>query len=193
MKESLVAINIVKDNNILLNPTAIPILLYWNDKQYKTIDEEIFNNENSYKYIISKCANIEAYTLSKISFFYFKDTNNDNTEDYLEYNIDVQQLFKLSVLNSEDTSFYKDYINESFKYLYLCSFKEDYEFSTNPLVWEECIIDIFDKLRKKYPNKISKDTIINYVRSELLQKYKLNTDNSNWIIDKLKNILVNEI
>ena len=48
------------------------------------------------------------------------------------------------------------------------------------------------KIQEKYPKKISKPTVINYVRSELTQKYNLNIDNSNWIIEKLENILSDE-
>jgi hypothetical protein len=65
--------------------------------------------------------------------------------------------------------------------------------SSNPLVWEDNIIDIYKKIQHKYPNKISKNTVINYVRSELYQTYKLNTNNINWIINNLTNILSNEI
>lgn len=193
MKESLVAINIVKNNCELLNPSSVPILLYWNDKVNKTIAEEIFNNEKSYKYIVNKCCNIENYTTSILSFFYFKDINDDNEEDYVEYSIDIQSLFQLSVLNDENNFFYKNYINNIFNYLYNCSYKEDYMISSNPLVWEDNIIDIYKKIQHKYPNKISKNTVINYVRSELYQTYKLNTNNINWIINNLTNILSNEI
>lgn len=193
MKESLVAINIIKNGYELLNPSSVPILLYWNDKENKTIQEEIFNNKTSYDYIINKCCNIENYTYSGLSFFYFKDVNDDAIEDYIEYSIDIQTLFNLSSLHDEDNIFYKDYINKIFNYLYNCSYKEDYNISSNPLLWEDNIIDIYKKIQHKYPNKISKNTVINYIRSELLQTYNLNTDNTNWIINKVINILGNEV
>jgi hypothetical protein len=96
-------------------------------------------------------------------------------------------------LHDEDNIFYKDYINKIFNYLYNCSYKEDYNISSNPLLWEDNIIDIYKKIQHKYPNKISKNTVINYIRSELLQTYNLNTDNTNWIINKVINILGNEV
>lgn len=192
MRTSLVALNLIGNNNILLNPSNYPMLLYWNESNGRSIPEELFFNEQASKYIIEKCGNINLYTLSKISFFYFIDRDNDGDEDYTEQTIDIQNLYALKVLTNEQNFFYKDYVNKTFEYLYYCSYKEEYNITNNPLEWEEDIIHVYKKIQEKYPKKISKPTVINYVRSELTQKYNLNTDNSIWIIEKLENILSDE-
>lgn len=192
MKSSLVALNLIDNNKVLLNPTNYPLLLYWNDFNGRSIPEEIFFNENSSNFIINTCCNIDLYTSSKLSFFYFIDRDNDGDDDYTESTIDIQSLFSLSVLDEDKRSFYKEYLNNIFKYLYYCTYKEDYEINNNPLEWEEDILILYRNIQNKYPKKILKDTVINYVRSELTLKYKLSSGNSDWIIEQLKNILVDE-
>ena len=52
MKESLVAINLVTKDRKLINPTDVPLLLYWNDNMGRNIAEEFFYNDLSHNYVI---------------------------------------------------------------------------------------------------------------------------------------------
>lgn len=189
MKASLVALNLVDNNKKLLNPSNYPILLYWNESSGRNITEEIFYNDNSNNFITNTCCNIDLYTSSSINFFYFIDKDGDGDEDYTEVNIQIQDLFSLSALSKEQSIFFKNYLIETFSYLYFCSYKENPNWSIEPWKWEDDLIDIYIKIQEKYPKKILKATVINYVRSELSQKYGLNTNNIEWIISNLENIL----
>lgn len=190
MKESLVAINIVSKDRKLLNPTDVPLLLYWNDNSGRNIAEEFFYNDLSHNYVIKTCANIDLYTSAELNLFYFKDNDGDGKEDYTEYKIEIQSLFELDKLSDVERVFYKDYINKIFDYLYQCVFKESPNWSVEPWQWEEDIVNIYSSIKVKTPNKVNKTIVINYVRSELSQNYGLNLKNTDWIINKLENILV---
>ena len=190
MKESLVAINIVSKDRKLLNPTDVPLLLYWNDNSGRNIAEEFFYNDLSHNYVIKTCVNIDLYTSTELNLFYFKDNDGDGKEDYTEYKIEIQSLFELDKLSDVERVFYKDYINKIFDYLYQCVFKESPNWSVEPWQWEEDIVNIYSSIKVKTPNKVNKTIVINYVRSELSQNYGLNLKNTDWIINKLENILV---
>jgi hypothetical protein len=192
MKQSLVSINLVTKDKQLLNPAYVPILLYWNDNNGNGIPEEFFYNEKSHKYTVDTCCNVDLYTKSQLSFFYFKDVDYDGTEDYQEGMVDIQTLFEFDKLEDFENVFYKEYIVQIFDYLYECSFKEKPIWSVEPWKFEDDVVNIYKTLQEKYPRKIEKLTIVNYFRSEFTQKYKLNTKNSEWIIVKLENILKNE-
>ena len=192
MKQSLVSINLTTLDKKLLNPSNVPLLLYWNDNNGNTITEEYFFNEKSHKYTIDTCCNIDLYTKSQLCFFYFKDIDDDGTEDYQESIIDIQSLFEFDKLEDFERVFYKEYIIHVFDYLYECSYKEKPIWSVEPWKFEDDILRIYKCLQEKYPRKIDKTTIINYFRSEFTQKYKLNIKNSEWIIVRLENILKNE-
>ena len=189
MKESLVAINLITKDRQLLNPTDVPILLYWNDGAGRTIAEEYFFNDVSHNYTIKLCCNMDLYTFSELNLFYFKDNDGDGEEDYTEYKVDIQELFELNKLNDVERVFYKEYINQIFDYLYNCVYKESPEWSLEPWQWEDDIIHIYKKIKEKSPDRVTKATVVNYVRSELSQKYGLNPNNTNWIIENLQKIL----
>ena len=53
------------------------------------------------------------------------------------------------------------------------------------------IINIYEKIQNKYPKRVNKETITNYIRSELTKDNQLSTQNIDFCINKL-NILINE-
>ena len=57
---------------------------------------------------------------------------------------------------------------------------------------EDIILDIYSKIKDKYKEKLNKETFINWIRQELINKNKINNNNSNYIIDYLKTVLINK-
>ena len=48
---------------------------------------------------------------------------------------------------------------------------------------------MFVKIKQKYPNKVNKDTIVNYIFSKLNENKLLSVNNTNYIINKLKQLI----
>ena len=66
------------------------------------------------------------------------------------------------------------------------SYKQTYELSSS---LDEDIKNMFVKIKQKYPNKVNKDTIVNYIFSKLNENKLLSVDNTNYIINKLKQLI----
>lgn len=114
MKESLVAINLLgKDDVLLNNVSGVPLLYYW-DGKFDVI-ESLKKDKYFISLINSKCANIKNYTNSKISFFYFM-YGDDNKEIYKENVTYVQTIFSLELLDNKDIC--NEYIIKHFNNLY---------------------------------------------------------------------------
>jgi len=185
MRDSLVALNIVSENNILLNNTNVPILYYWDGEN--NIKDSIIIDEEFKNYIFSKVINIEYYSNTKIHYFYFK-YDNDN-ESYNEDTIVIQDLFKLSDLPDNNRIFYKEYLLNHFKFLYESAYHENYSEDISIIGIDDAILDIYDKIQEKYPKRVIKSTVVNYIRSELQKKDELTMANTDWIISQLENLL----
>lgn len=186
MRDSLVALNIVSENNILLNNTNVPILYYWDGES--NIKDSIIIDDEFKNYIISKVINIDYYSNSKIHYFYFK-YDNDNNESYNEETLIIQDLFKLSDLPDNNRIFYKEYLLNHFKFLYESAYHETYSEDISIIGIDDAILDIYDKIQEKYPKRVIKSTVVNYIRSELQKKDELTMNNTDWIILQLENLL----
>jgi len=64
--------------------------------------------------------------------------------------------------------------------------KEDYD--DVKVFNEEIIIDIYNKIKNKYKERLNKTTFVNWIRNELITKDNLNNKNTNYIINILNNI-----
>ena len=181
MTESLVAINILdKTNNKLLNPTLVPLLFYWNGED--DVLTEIRHNEDFIKFIEQHITELN-YTQTDIAFFYF--TNISGVEDYKDKNISIQEAISLNLFNSENIVNY--FIKLHFEELYKISFKTDFDNTDINIVDE--IKQIYKVLKDKFSSRISKPTVVNWVRSVLLDKDNFNNTNTTYIINKLNEIL----
>lgn len=188
MNASLLALNIIVQSNtgqrILLNKTDVPTLYYWNGTD--NLEKDFLSNEVFRTLIDETCFNKDSYSKSKIAYFNF--TLIDNEENYNEYSIDIQDLFTLDLLTETENMFYIEYLNEIMNNLYITSM--GHEFNGNILLdTNEKYIQMYLDIQKKYPNRFVKNTLLNYVRSELVKLYDLHQVNSNWIINKLEEIL----
>ena len=54
---------------------------------------------------------------------------------------------------------------------------------------DDAVLDIYDKIQEKYPKRVIKSTVINYIRSELQKTDNISIENSDWIIFQLENLL----
>ena len=54
---------------------------------------------------------------------------------------------------------------------------------------DDIIAEIYDHIQKKFPNRFVKESVLNYVRSELKKKYGLNNTNTEKVISYLENII----
>lgn len=183
MQDSLVAFNIIS-NNKLLNKNEVPVLFYWNGQT--NLIESIFSDSGFYSFLKNTVFNIENYSIAKIGLFYFK---YNEVEVYNEEIHNIQDLVTLSNLEDNDRSFYKQYLWKHFEYLYESAYHEKYAKEISLFDIDEYILDIYDKIQGKYPKRVIKTTVINYIRGELQNKDQLSIQNTDWIISQLENLL----
>lgn len=181
MTDSLVAINLLdKTNNTLINPTLVPLLFYWNGED--DVVSELRNNQEFIDFIAKHITELN-YTNTDIGLFYFTYINE--TEDYKEINKGIQDVIYLNMFNSDNIV--NHYIKKHFCELYKISLKQDYP--ENDETVSTIICNIYKVLKDKFKNRITKPTVINWVRSVIVDTDKFNANNSNYIINKLTEIL----
>lgn len=179
LTDSLVAINLVKEN-ILLNKKSVPLLFYWNGES--TIEDKLKIDSEFISYIKDVIKNLTDFIYCNVSYFYF--TINDNGEEqYTEHECSVQDLIKLSDFNEKIIT---DYLVKCFKKLFVSGLK--YEYNSILTNNDEIIKDIYNLLQQKFKSRISKKTVINWIRS-LFNDKNIHEENLNCIIDKLEKIL----
>ena len=185
MKDSLVAINITIDNRIL-NKNNVPILFYWNGEGTSLI-RSIYEDPSFKSLLCNLVINYDNYADAKLSFFYFL-YENDN-EKYIEDFSIIQNEMKLSDLDEESRMFYKTYLWNHFKFLYESAYHKTYADDVSLFDMDECILDIYDKIQEKYPKRVIKSTVVNYIRGELQKTDKLSIENTDWVISQLEKLL----
>lgn len=195
MNKSLVSINIVDNNKKLYNPSTVPILYYYNGNS-ESLSDSIRNDTGFIKFLYeSKLFSTDLYIKTNLSYFYFDIGNliDDNSDDNIvENNINIQDLMTLEHLHNIDvqySEFYLRYLRYHFNDLYKGVFKVDFEFSNDISNTDKEIVTIYDTIKKKYPDKIVKTTVLNYIRSVLREKENLSIENSEWIVKQLEHIL----
>lgn len=180
--DTLVSMNLFNDETSqIIN--KIPLLYYWNGEGnlvYNIIHDKLFIE----KYLNN--INFNSYKKLYLGFFYFKYDENEN-ELYTEDIIKISDYINLNEFNS------KNMINEILILhlfdLYSVSMKTKY--NDVQVFNEDIIIDIYTKIKSKYKEKLNKETFINWIRKEILEKDNINNDNTNYIIDYLSNVLIN--
>lgn len=184
MNNTLVAINIT-NNGMLYNPTNVPILFYWDGE--KTITEKILEDSTFVNLLNNRIINIKLYAETCLNWFYF--TYDENTENYTESgDIYIQNIMPLSLIHS---IFWQEYVEEIFKELYKAVYKKDYVNVLNISIIDS-ILEMYRGIKSKRPLKIQKNTVIEYIRSQLKEKYKLSQENADYIYDKLNEIIEDE-
>ena len=185
MNESLVAINVISNDKII-NKNGTPILFYWDGQQdiYKALE----TNLDFIDYLMHTVINKDKYTDAWFSFFkYYLD--NEGEEHYQEDKLNIQDFLKLKNMKSSESLFYKEYLLSHFLYLYQSAYHEEYKEDISIIGIDDAILDIYDKIQEKYPKRVIKSTVINYIRSELQKTDNISIENSDWIILQLENLL----
>ena len=184
LNDSLVAFNIYnKQTNKLLNKTRfMPVLYYWNGD-----NDLLFEMINSDKFIKNYLNNIyDEDTLNKIAISYFYFNYDDNQEEkYTENTILVKDYVNFENLNK---NVLLDIIYNRLKTLYkICMYEE---FSRNiEISLSDNISNIYNIIKDKYKERVSKETIGNWIRSELSKNKIYNSKNISLIINLFKEII----
>jgi hypothetical protein len=185
MIESLVAINIISEGNII-NKNGTPLLFYWDGEQ--DIYDALKSGSDFIDYLMHTVINKDKYASAYFSFFkYYLDENKE--EHYQEDKINVQDFLKFKDLSSEQSLFYKEYLLNHFLYLYKSAYHEEYKEDISIMGIDDAVLDIYDKIQEKYPKRVIKSTVINYIRSELQKTDNISIENSDWVVYQLENLL----
>ena len=177
--DSLVSINIYRDDEEkIIN--KIPLLYYWNgegDLLTSILSDKQFKEKYLDKISLDNAKHLQ------IGYFYFKYDEDDN-EQYIENITNIYDYLDLS--NFDSLNMIYELIKKHMFELYKLSMKEDYD--DVKVFNEEIIIDIYNKIKNKYKERLNKTTFVNWIRNELITKDNLNNKNTNYIIGILNNI-----
>ena len=185
MRNTLVAINIL-NGDYLINERGVPFLFYWDG--VNDIDKTLAESSELKKYLYEKVINKDNYTSLRLAMFYFKYTE-DNEEQYYEKKIDLQSFIKLIDIEEDKRMFYKEYLWQHFQFLYDSAYHESYNKTVSLFDIDDAILDVYDKIQEKYPKRVIKSTVVNYIRGELQKNNNLSMENTNWIIERLEKLL----
>lgn len=179
-KEAIVVINIINESNLsILN--RIPIVFLWDGEGNLT--DSIMRHENMKKYLESNNVFKDINLYSNVSLNYC--TAFSKTE-YSTDKLYIQDIFKIS-----DFENYKNLILNILTDIYYKKIKGADEIGNSIPTDEEKIRFIINKLKEKYDNKLNIETVINYIRQQLKEKYSLNDNNSQFLINIIKDSIDN--
>ena len=174
--DKLISINIITTDNLLLNQTKYPILYYYND----SIDliNSLLNDIEFSSYLDNTCINTKYYSITKICYFIY----NIESEVYTQEEKNIQDI--IPIQNKSQIAF--QYLLEIFSNLYKISMKKEFV-STDDIIIN--IANIYQELKKKYNQRVSIETIKKYIQGELQNTYHLNSNNVQYILSKLEDII----
>lgn len=185
-RDSLVAINIYsKESNKLYNKSLVPLLFYWNGNG--ELIETILKDNKIVNEYLNTIFDYEEFLKIKMSYFYFKINDNDE-EEYIDNTILISNYINLKDFNS-DQIIYSLSIPYFYE-LYEKAIGNKYE-KVN-VFNKEIILDIYKQIKEKYQEKLYKKTFVNYIRSRLIDQKNISSDNINFIIKQINQILENE-
>ena len=181
--DTLVSMNLFNnENNQLVN--KIPILYYWNG------EGDLLKNIITDKSFLEKYFNNIDYSLYinlYLGYFFFEFDKDDN-EIYKDNIIKISDYIELDKFNSKNIV--NEIVIKHLYNLYKISMKSEYNYIQ--VFNEDIILDIYDKIKNKYKEKLNKETFINWIRQEIINVNQLNNYNITYIIDYLRNILFNK-
>lgn len=184
-RDSLVAINIVDKDDVLHNPTSVPILFYWNGED--KLEDHLVENKEFKNFIAEETFTAHYYTKTSINFFFFT-YDEQGEEKYTENKLDIQDLFLMKDMSEQESIFYYNYLKKYFNKLYENAFKEKYEWGneSNP---DTALKDMFSKIQSLHPDRFSLESLSNYIRLQLQRHDNMNSQNIDFVLEKLKYIL----
>ncbi len=174
--DKLISINIITTDNLLLNQTKYPILYYYNDSS--DLINSLLNDIEFSSYLDNTCINTKYYSITKICYFIY----NIESEVYTQEEKNIQDI--IPIQNKSQLAF--QYLLEIFSNLYKISMKKEFA-STDDIIIN--IANIYQELKKKYNQRVSIETIKKYIQGELQNTYHLNSNNVQYILSKLEDII----
>ena len=183
ISDCFISINIISKHgevNNILNAGGVPIIFYWDGES--DMINDITSNENFNNIIKTYVLNKDMYDKTYLSMIYINGNDFNNTKK-----IQIQSLYKLDDSSEFALTYIKDIIFELYKFV----FKKEYILNDDieNIDIENIIKEIFLKIKEENKDKISDDIIIHYILSKLNKYTNLNTENKQYLIDKLKNIV----
>ena len=179
----IVSLNFIKNddknNSICVSPSNYPILYYWDGQE--TVFDAMIEEIGFVELLTTQYFTLENY--SNISI-YMNEYNLDNNE-YDQEIVELQKKLPLTLDILHNLAY--TYIETILIDLYKISMKEDYKLIVESHI--DNIINIYTILKDKYKERISQETLKQYILSQLQQKYKLNNFNCEYVIKLYNDIL----
>ena len=179
----IVSLNFIKqdnkNNSICLNPSNYPILYYWDGQE--TIFEAMIKDDSFINLLTTQYCTVDNYSNINIYMNEFDLDNNSYNQEIIE----LQKQMPLTIDILQNLAY--SYIETILIDLHKISIKEDYKLLVESHI--DNIINIYTILKSKYKERISQETLKQYILSQLQQKYKLNNLNCEHII-KLYNDII---
>lgn len=144
------SINLVKNSTDIIN--RFPIIFENNLNDIDFIDQ--IKDSFTFKDYIRK--NVHFSYFNNIEMFSCYIVNNDS-QFYYESSYKISELFNIFDIYS-----WEDFVKDELKNLYETSLKR------KP---NDNISDMYNDLKQRFPNKINKMVVINYICSQLKEKY----------------------
>lgn len=183
--DSLVSFNIYNiDTNKLYNKNSfVPVLYYWNGEN--DMLSEIINSDKFIKNYLNNISDEDTLSKIVISYFYFyydDDQEEKYTEgtvfvkDYIDFKKVENDNLLLDIIYNKIVALYRICIDKN----YLIIDKKDLEVK---------IVNLYNTIKEKYKERVTKETIGNWIRSELIKDKKYNSKNISLIINLFNQII----
>ena len=188
MKQNSVAINFVVGKE-LINKNGIPIMFYWDGEE--DIFDALKNNEDLISWMKSQKLFEDNYTTSKIALFYF--TEDENGEEKINtYHSPIQDLWNMELINEKELGTNDFIIADMFDHLYIKTFNNSYGLRKRLLDFPESISNVYDMIKARYGERVSKETIIQACRAFIQNQgehcwNKLSQENLDYVINEIRN------
>lgn len=165
-KDNYYAVNIIGNDSKIINKDGTSYIFYWDGTQ--SLVDSLKDNEGLIMTVDTDCG-ISDYISGRMNAV----SISVETEKWEQVSVPLQELIPLSRLGKLSVKI----ILERFYALYKRVF--GYDFTTDDsLSVEKNIYGVFNKIREGYPKRdISKETVINYIMSEVKKNYGLIPEN----------------
>lgn len=161
INDTLVSINVINQKtNTLLNESQVPLLFYFNGEG--DLKHNIVFNKSFIEKYISKIKSYEDYKNILVCYFDFEFDEKTGDEVYHDEGFYLHEYFHFSDLPINTIA--GDLVEDKMKQLYKISTNNEYN---EKMPIGNLIHDIFIKLKSLYGERVQKETLINYIRSEI--------------------------
>lgn len=129
-----------------------PIVYWWNENDSL---EDMFNSKEFHDNVFDKISKESFFNVSIYMLYIYENEDGESSI--------VKKEFALHEMIEFPKEYEDELIKDVLKYLYKCSYKTEPE--------NLDIKFLFDKVKSKYPKKITTDVVMKYMESDIIQKY----------------------